>query len=282
MKWDFFSRKKETPASLRRKAEEIIMQADVLKQKARNNFLPGEHDMNRSGKSSEFRQYREYVPSDRPQDIDWKRSGRSDQILVREREAKNQNPLKLFIPNTASLNFTSSAKFPTKYESCAVLALAFAVYAEKSHDPVYFNHETVKGNYLGTLLIDPIKSLSRKITSSSDSVIILSDFLDIDENLEDLSLFLNSRRVVLLHCYDPAELTLPYNGRVNFSSFNGNNIVIEDVAAIRKEYKARISSHQEKLENYAGARGWLYRKFDTSENLSAVFIDAELYLEERR
>lgn len=154
--------------------------------------------------------------------------------------------------------------------------------AERHHDPVYFNNASVKADFLGSILTDPIERLGKKAAaSSSDSVIILSDFLDVVESDETVSPFSNTRKVVLLHCYDPAELKLPYTGRVNFSNMREADIIVENVSAVRKEYFSRLSVHQKKLQNYASTRGWLYRKFDTSENLSSIFLETQSYFEDR-
>lgn len=283
MKWGFPYRKKETPASLRQKAEEIIMQVLSMTPKATSSLRAGEHNLNRKGETGEFRQFKDYHSDDRPQDIDWKRSARSDQIFVREREMRNSLPLKIFISPGISLDFRSSNSLPTKYEACAILALAFSLEVEKTHDPIQFNGYSIQADDLGHfLLATPLQPAVLKETSSSDIAVIIGDFLEGDIDSDIFHLVAKSRRVVLLHCYDPAERSLPFKGRISFSHAHNISVTINDVVAIRDAYLEHITEHQAKLRNFAETRGWFYRIFDTSEALGPVFMEAKLYLGDSR
>ena len=46
----------------------LMMQAE----KVANGILHGDHALRKSGMGEKFWQFREYLPGDRPQDIDWR------------------------------------------------------------------------------------------------------------------------------------------------------------------------------------------------------------------
>lgn len=282
MEWNFLHKKKASPALLRCKAEELLMQSEDFSPASKNFSISGERNLNRKGLGGEFRQFRNYAGQDRPQDIDWKRSARSDDVLIREREAQTLYPVRIFISDAAALDFRSKPSLPTKHETCAILALAFALWAERQRDPVYYNFQRVNAENLSHILIENSVPFQEK-APMQDTTFFFSDFTQDFEFLEkEIFANITSRNTLLFHCYDPAELELPYRGRIDFKSQNISSLTLNDVSSIREAYLARLSNHQEKLRDYAKGRGWYYRVFRTDQDQTSLFTDALHYIEAAR
>lgn len=66
----------------------------------------GQHPSKQHGQSVEFNDYREYVPGDGVNDIDWKVFGRADKLFVRRREHQTDLSAHLLIDASASMAYT--------------------------------------------------------------------------------------------------------------------------------------------------------------------------------
>ena len=104
-----------------------------------------------------------------------------------------------------------------------------------------------------------------------------SDFLMNEEYLEDLIEEFSTigRRGIFLHLADPAEVTLPFEGRVKFSHYQDDDTVtIEKISEVRDAYQSKFKSHCAHVQKLAQKVGWTYIFANTSE--PPVDILAEL------
>lgn len=275
----FFIDRRETPASLRRKAEELLARSDASPVIGKGQNLTGENRLNRAGPEGDFRQFRDYRPEDRPKDIDWKRSARSDATLVREREKKQQLILDLYIQNYPGMHF-HSAKLPTKYETAGVIGIAFALWADRNHNPVYFRGERVSKDDLPSVILGQKSPPTAKWKKNAITVLI-GDYTDPINDLEKVFSGIPSQQIVLLQILDPAELELPWHGRHIFNDGNVKSI-INDADAIRRDYQSAFQAHIEALRAYCKQRGWHYGLIRSDSDAASPFSAALAFLGETR
>ena len=96
----------------------------------------GAHSLRRAGPGETFWAYRNYALGDPTQRIDWRKSAKVDEALIRENEWEAANTLWLWIDASPRMNFKSSLADETKSHHAQVLGLAMAALALRAHERV--------------------------------------------------------------------------------------------------------------------------------------------------
>ncbi|PZP56077.1 MAG: hypothetical protein DI586_04810 [Micavibrio aeruginosavorus] len=280
MEFPFFQHKRETPASLRQKAEELLAQALDESRETKGRFMSGENRLKRAGFEGDFRQYRPYNDSDRPQDIDWKRSARSDDILVREREKNQQRLLDLYIQNHGGMHFSSSPKLSTKYEISSLLGLTLALWSARHHNPIRFGSAKTSIDDLADVMLAQKQKSSPQWTKDSITVLI-GDYTGPMQDIEQELSSLNSNTVLFMQILDPAELELSYEGRHVFEDGH-HKITVNQAESMRNDYKSALNAHIKDLKKYCRRRNSHYQLVRTDQNLASVLNKALAAIGEKR
>ncbi len=92
-------------------------------------------------------------------------------------------------------------------------------------------------------------------------LVVLGDLLSpLDEIHKAVSAFASrGLRGHLLQVLDPAEETLPYDGRIEFEGLEGEDeLLVPRVEAVRTAYRERLEQHRAGLAALARAAGWSY------------------------
>jgi hypothetical protein len=100
-------------------------------------------------------------------------------------------------------------------------------------------------------------------------MILLGDFLQNAEEVEKTIAHFSNNRVAgqLVQILDPAEVNLPFTGRVRFYGMEGEgDDLVPKTEALREEYQQKMSAHQGALRNVARQYGWDYHLHVTSED----------------
>ncbi len=239
---------------------------------------PGTRPRKRAGPGADFWQFRPYQSGDRPQDIDWRRSARSDQVFIRQREWTGTRHVCLWCDPGAGMAFRSAGNLPEKRAAAQLFLAALAILAQKSGDiPVLLRPDAppAKGrldDLAAALLHLPIPGdaparamrspLPETLPPGASLLAVASDFLFPPETFRD---FLgrcarNGTHILALQILDPAEIRFPFRGRVVFE----DSAATADAAAAprielarcedsRAAYLARLAAHQSALEDACAA-----------------------------
>lgn len=97
--------------------------------------MTGRHLSPFHGFSSEFSQFKGYVPGDDIKHLDWKVFGRNDQLVTRQYRDETNAAVYLVLDSSASMGFASGPG-PTKLEYASVLAASLALLAFGQRDAV--------------------------------------------------------------------------------------------------------------------------------------------------
>jgi uncharacterized protein (DUF58 family) len=234
----------------------------------------GLHGRRRSGPGETFWQFRQYHSSDAARLIDWRRSASSDHLYVREREWEAAHTVWLWPDLSPSMDFRSHLSSVTKRERAIVLMLAAAELLVRGGErvailgltrPSASRNATTKlaeaialsnGQSVLHQSLPPGRRLSRY-----SGVLLISDFLDpvdaIGDRLRELAADGVSGH--LLQVLDPAEETLPYEGRTEFVGMeDGERWVADRVETLRDDYRVRLRAHRDRLEDLATKLGWSF------------------------
>ncbi|MGE4313218.1 MAG: DUF58 domain-containing protein [Pseudobdellovibrionaceae bacterium] len=256
---------------------------------------PGLKEKRRGGFGTQFWQYRPYHATDTSRAIDWKRSARSDAVIVREREQEQSDIYRFWIDPAAQMSAPREPMvLPTKSYSAAIVALALSHLLHEEEDRTglfsFERERSARGTkalegHAATFLhhdMPPLKVLSSLPQSKTERPILFSDFwLPLDELERYLKPMLeNYHSGLLVQVTYSDEVQFPFVGRTVFENTGTDNdethdIRIEDAAAIRHVYLERIKAHQEGLATLAAKNGWSFVSFSASDDLPPVI--ARLY-----
>ncbi len=104
----------------------VLTKIDLVAKMGASGMFTGEYSSRFKGQGLDFDGFREYLPEDDAQNIDWKASLRSNSLLIKVfREERNVNVIYLF-DVSASMCFASVDKLKCEYAAELVSSLAYA------------------------------------------------------------------------------------------------------------------------------------------------------------
>ncbi len=233
----------------------------------------GIHGRRRAGPGETFWQFRQFEGADAATLIDWRRSASSDQLYVREREWEAAHTVWLWPDLSPSMDFSSELATVTKRDRAIVLMLAAAELLVRGGERVALlglgrptasrKAATVIAETVLTNITSPLltTSLPPKIRLPRFSgAILISDFLDPLDKLGPRIEELAGAGVGghLVQVMDPAEETLPYEGRAEFlgPEVAGERWIVDRVETMREDYIKRLAEHRDGLAELARRLGW--------------------------
>lgn len=236
----------------------------------------GVHGRRRAGPGEQFWQYRRYQPGDPAQLIDWRASGRSTHILVREREWEAAQTALLWLDRSPSFDWSSSKRVPLKSVRGELMLLALADLLLRGGERVGLigtgtppmSGRGILGRIATQMLqlpagaaVPPLKAYPRHAR-----IVLFGDFLDpVDELAARLRpLFAHGLRGHLVQVLDPAEVVLPWQGRIIFEGLEGEGHYIAPRAdKLRDAYREKFAAHEAALQAMLKNIGWTLQRHRT-------------------
>ena len=248
----------------------------------------GIHGRRRSGPGETFWQFRTYESADSAQLIDWRRSASSDHLYVREREWEAAHTVWMWSDLSVSMDFKSHLSPVTKRDRAVVLMLAAAELLVRGGERVGLMAmsqpsgsrkiapllaEAIIAN-IATPLIAKSRPPQQQIQRHAEAV-LFGDFLApvpaIRERIEQLASL--GARGHMVQVLDPAEETLPYDGRAEFANPSGRERFLADRAeTLRSEYQKRLVEHRAQIEEFSHRIGWSFLVHHTDRPASEPLL----------
>jgi len=262
--------------------------------RAAHTVAHGIHGRRRAGPGETFWQFRHFEATDSATAIDWRRSASADHLFVREREWEAAHTVWLWLDLSASMEFRSHLASQTKAERTIILALAMAELLIRGGERVGLLGLTPlttsrRGVHRMVVALSkqlqkggPMPSLPPSAQMSRYSnCVVFSDFLDpIDEVENSLQRIADQNaRGHLVQILDPAEETLPYDGRIEFlASETGERVTAERADELREQYCTRLLAHRGAIENLARKLQWpfLYHHTDRSAEQTLLALHTRM------
>jgi len=262
-----------------------------------NTLVHGIHGRRRAGPGETFWQFRHYEQTDDAKLIDWRRSASSDQFYVREREWEAAHTFWVWANLSPSMVFRSHLAPAYKRDRALVLLLAATELLVRSGERVAYLGlsrpsasrktavrlaETLSANEAVGEIQDGLPP-ALPITRHS-AVVLFSDFLDPPgETIERMrALADNGASGHLILIADPAEETLPYDGRTEFLSPAGDlNWIADRVDAIRDDYGKKLAAHRAEIADAAGQLGWSLLMHHTDRPAAEPLLSLSMRLSQR-
>ncbi len=271
----------------------LLVQAEHLA----STVMLGAHGRRRAGMGDEFWQYRPLAEGDEAHQIDWRRSGRSDQHYIRQKEWQAAQSVMLWVDGSRSMDFSGDATRPPKSDRARLLALALAVLMVRAGERVGLSNLGTPPRAGQFELLRLTEALSGDLSDEDYGTpeigglpaharaVFLSDFLGEIAPVER-ALFEAADRGVrgaLVQILDPLEQAFPFDGRTIFESMGGT-VEYETLKAgdLRARYLERLAERRDRLEQLARLTGWLYLGHHTAESAQAALLWLYAALERNR
>ena len=260
---------------LRDRAEQSVSSLPALMIKSEtlaDNIIHGEHARKKAGTGEKFWQFREYDSSDRPQDIDWRQSGKGDQVFIKQKEWQITRKVFLWCAGGPSMSYASNEAAYSKQECAQILSLSLALLLKKAKEQIGIYGEERTGRSEETIakiteflfqrsVVDETLPDTATLTMPKHAFFMgTGDFLQPIEDIERafLALSKQTQSALIIQVLDPAEIDLAYSGRIRFKAPNGDQEVINHVASVRNDYQKRIVEHIESVRTLAESYQWHY------------------------
>jgi uncharacterized protein (DUF58 family) len=241
---------------------------------------PGAHGRRRVGLGESFWQFRAYQPGDTIDRIDWRQSAKGDRLYIRETEWAAAQTVWLWRDSGPGMTYASARALPTKRARADLLLLAMSALLLRGGEKIGLLGADAQPRSgrgaLNTVLAGlqretPLSAIDRPAARHA-TLILFSDFLD---PIEDIERYLDriaasGTAAELVQILDPAEMALPFSGRVRFremvaAASSETDALVPRVEAIRPAYIEALKRQQDSLEMLARSRGWGFMVHGTNE-----------------
>ena len=250
----------------------------VEAQKIAATVIMGVHGRRRAGPGESFWQYRPYSFGDSTQRIDWHKSARAERVMIRENEWEAANTLWIFADAAPGMNWRSHLSTSTKRERAQLLSLAVAELALKAHErtsalgspflPAHARSALIRIADWWQQGLQPQGLPEPGRLSRHSAVALFSDFLEPPDQIARWLSSLAARGAVghLVQVCDPAEETLPWNGRVEFHEMAGpRRYIAGRTESIRADYREKFLNQRAAVREAARRLGWSFLVHRTDE-----------------
>jgi uncharacterized protein (DUF58 family) len=260
----------------------------VAAERVASTVAQGVHGRRRVGQGETFWQYRRYEWGDPIRQIDWRRSGKSDIVYLRENEWEAAQSVWLWCDASPSMGYASSRKLTTKADRAALLTLALASLLVRGGEhiaPLGRHMLPTMGRTALYLLAAAIGETESKTGGASlppfeplpryGRVVLMSDFMEPLDDIRRTIGQIADRGVdgYVLQILDPSELALPFTGRTRFEGLEKEGAaLIGRVEGVREDYSSLLTRHQQGLKDIARVSGWSYGLHITEQPAEAALL----------
>ena len=284
---------------LRKQADQLTQHCPSLliaAERIAASIPPGHHGRRQAGPGETFWQFRNYVPGDSIKHIDWRQSGKADQLYVREREWETVQTLWLWCDRSLSMHYRSQPnkglflaptgpQMPTKFERAGLLTLALACLLVRAGELVGLLDQPGPPTARAAILTRLAQILGEDMAHSDSApdftkqaallqdhslpplralprhatLIWISDFLaPMDDIVARLRAFAEQGiEGLLVSVNDPAEQSLPFAGRILFSGMeNETDLLVRRADLLRTSYQTRLAERNAILADAARCYNW--------------------------
>lgn len=234
----------------------------------------GVHGRRRVGQGDSFWQFRPYAAGDPIGRIDWRQSARSGREapegwLIRQTEWDAAQTIYLWRDGSASMAWHSRAAAADKRDRASLLLLALASLLLRGGERVAVlrpRGRPVSGRFGLDRVLEELDQARddddlppRFPLPRYAQVVLIGDFLAPLERIQETIARMAAVPVsgYLLQVLDPAETTLPYDGRIRFQGLEGErDALIPRVDSVREAYRDRLKRQQDGLAAICAAAGF--------------------------
>ena len=271
------------PAAIQ-KAEHLGLQARTIVE----GYMAGAHRSPFRGFAIEFAQHREYVPGDDTRHLDWKVLGRSDRYYIKQYEQETNFVAHLLLDGSESMKYGSGKVTKLDYARTMAACLAYLILLQRDAVAVGVFDAKMREYQPRTDSLAKIHQICHLLASFQPTeptaisgvltdiarqvrrrgiVILISDLFDDEERvLQGIQhLRLAGHEVIVFQVLDPAELTFPFTGQVEFQGLEAQGRVITRPAEIRRSYLEEFNAYLSRIRLGCERNGCPYVQVTTDQ-----------------
>ena len=277
----------------------VIARLGTMELKARTvveGFLSGLHRSPYKGFSVEFAEYRQYLPGDDLNTLDWKVYARTDRHYVKKFEEETNLECHVLLDQSASMGYRGGSPMSKlEYGSVLAASLAFLMHRQRDATGLIAFDERIRfrlpaaarPGHLHALLLAlerlgagersdvgrPLHQLAEALVKRS-LVVLISDLLDDPEPVIRGLRHLKFRGsdVVVFQVLDPYELTFPFTSSAKFTDVETDDAVVADPARARTDYLRELAALTLRYDRELRGAGIDYVQIDTSQPLDFALL----------
>jgi uncharacterized protein (DUF58 family) len=237
-------------------------------------FIAGRHLSPYKGFSAEFAEHREYTAGDDPRRLDYRISGRTDRLYVKQYEEETNMRVQIVLDTSASMGYGFDGRLTKLTYGCylaAVLswlmvrqqdAVALATFDTQLRvdlparsSPRHFHQiaERLEAVVPGgeTDIAETLQGLANRFKRRGLIVLVSDLYGDCQTIVRALHHFRHRRHeMIVFHVLDPAEMALPFRELTAFRDLETGERVEIDPAFVREPYVAEVRAF---IETYRRA-----------------------------
>ena len=245
----------------------------------------GVHGRRRVGQGDSFWQFRPFVSGDLTSRIDWRVSARLARVFVRETEWEAAQTVCLWRDGGPAMRWKSRGAPVAKADRAGLILLALAALLLRGGERVRLIAPDSRA-LAGRAGLDRIAEELERLPDTGGlpprvplprhaRVVLLGDFLGpiAEIGAEIVRLAALPVAGTLVQVLDPAEVLLPYEGRVRFEGLGGAlTTLVPRVENVREQYARRLAEQQEAIGRICAAAGWSFSVHRTDQPPEAALL----------
>lgn len=265
-----------------------LRRMEITVRRAMSGGRQGQHRSQAFGASVEFAEYRDYVPGDAINRIDWGVYARTDRFVVRE--SHEEVNLRTYVLLDVSRSMAYDYEGPmSKMEFASYLAAGILYCMVQQGDSgalitfdsgvrkVFEPASTAVGmkpllEHLETIEPEANGDIENALHEAADLikgralVVIISDLLQDPEKMMRgvHHLHHTGKEITVFHVLDPAELSLPQSGLAELTHMETGERMTVDLDEIRSGYMRQVSTYLEEVRSACTNLQAAYIRADTS------------------
>ncbi len=252
-----------------------------------DGYFSGIHRSRFYGSSAEFCDYREYLPGEDAQRVDWRLYARTRKLFVRRFQEETDMVVYILVDTSGSMIYSGAGRQP-KFHLAARIAAALSYLMIHQGDKAalaLFSDRVTRyvppggtRRHLYSMIseLEAVKPSSttgvahaisdcHSIFKKRGRIVVLSDFLDdLDPIFESLGQFMHRDfEILLMQVLDPDELNLPAVNMAKFVDIETGQQVAVEPEEIRRSYRERMRKFTDAIAHEANRRQIAYKLVDT-------------------
>jgi uncharacterized protein (DUF58 family) len=249
----------------------------VRAEKVAASVILGVHGRRTAGTGESFWQYRAYGFGDSTQRVDWHRSAKSDTVYIRENEWESANTLWVWANTGPRMDYQSHLATVTKQDRAQIIVLAMASLAMRGHERIGALGSPYAAVHGRLSLLRTAEWVAEKhdaqlpapaARQKRAAAVLVSDFLEpITDVRRSLTMLAEAGlKGHIVQITDPAEETLPFEGRTQFLGFDtASTYLASKTENLRSAYEKAYANHRQHLRDLARSLGWTFTVHRTDE-----------------
>ncbi len=253
-----------------------IKNLQLLARTVVEGYISGLHRSPFKGFSSEFAEYREYLPGDDLKHFDWRVFARSDKRYVRQYEEETNLTCTLLLDASGSMAFGSDGLSKFEYGCYLAATLTYLMIQQRDQVGLVIFGQDVRQRIPARNSPAHMKFLLEQLEKASPEgetgiaaslhaiaetstrrglVILISDLIDDQDGVMNaLNHFRHDRNeVIVFNTFDPAETDLPYDGLVELLDLETGRKMQVRADVIRRDYREKFQQFVRRYQSDCAA-----------------------------